>query len=531
MGDGSCTPTGLRFCVADDDFDVVERLERLGKALLRPRSRTSAAARVTSRSRSHSVRLAQWWEACGFAKRAPREGHAGKGCTPHIPDAVLHTNDREVYRAFLRGLFEADGTVTSGIPTWTTASTSFADEVQSLLLALGLPDRAEARRERSRSRADASAACSTPRTTRAGSTRSASSARARPRGRFAARVAQAARHDHIPVTRELVDRLAPANDRLRKVAPGGGRASGGLTPRRRPSCTSATGDAELGTCSASSTTRSSSAELGDEEFTYDLSVPENVTYVANGFVSHNTIGLMMDCDTTGIEPDLALDKAKKLVGGGTMSIVNQTIPRALRSSATPTSRSTRSSPTSTSTRRSSVRPASTPSTSPVFACSMGDNTIHYMGHVKMMAAVQPFISGAISKCVVGDTLCRDGRRARAHRRAATRASRRTRSGRGHRSRLARRTQKTDAFYYGGLRPVRRGRAASGHRSTGTPNHRLLVGGAATASTGGAWTRSRSGTTWRCGTAPTCGRRSPHASTTSRRRRGYGARRRSRCRPR
>src|SRR5207247_3562119 len=73
-----------------------------------------------------------------------------------------------------------------------------------------------------------------------------------------------------------------------------------------------------------------SAELGDEEFTYDLSVPSNVTYVANGFVSHNTIGLMMDCDTTGIEPDLALTKAKKLVGGGILKIVNTTVPAALR---------------------------------------------------------------------------------------------------------------------------------------------------------------------------------------------------------
>ena len=76
-----------------------------------------------------------------------------------------------------------------------------------------------------------------------------------------------------------------------------------------------------------------------------------------------TIGLMMDCDTTGIEPDLALTKAKKLVGGGTMFIVNQTIPRALRQPRLqPTTRSTRSSPTSTSTRRSSVRRRSRPST-------------------------------------------------------------------------------------------------------------------------------------------------------------------------
>ncbi len=87
----------------------------------------------------HSVRLALWWEACGFAKHAPHEGHSGKGYTPHVPDAVLHANDREVYGAFVRGLFEADGTVTMGIPTWTTARASFADEIQSLLLALGFP--------------------------------------------------------------------------------------------------------------------------------------------------------------------------------------------------------------------------------------------------------------------------------------------------------------------------------------------------------------------------------------------------------
>ena len=76
-----------------------------------------------------------------------------------------------------------------------------------------------------------------------------------------------------------------------------------------------------------------------------------------------TIGLMMDCDTTGIEPDLGLVKMKKLVGGGTMSIVNQTIPRALAPcSATRRSRSTRSSPTSTSTSRSSARRTWLPST-------------------------------------------------------------------------------------------------------------------------------------------------------------------------
>ena len=76
-----------------------------------------------------------------------------------------------------------------------------------------------------------------------------------------------------------------------------------------------------------------------------------------------TIGLMMDCDTTGIEPDLALTKAKKLVGGGTMLIVNQTIPRALRRLGYSDDAGRRDRrATSTSTRRSSAHPASTPST-------------------------------------------------------------------------------------------------------------------------------------------------------------------------
>jgi ribonucleoside-diphosphate reductase alpha chain len=112
-----------------------------------------------------------------------------------------------------------------------------------------------------------------------------------------------------------------------------------------------------------------------------------------------TIGLMMDCDTTGIEPDLGLVKVKKLVGGGTMHIVNQTVPRALRA--------LNYSPQQVQDIVDYIDTEKTITGAPhlksedreVFACSMGDNSIHYLGHVKMMAAVQPFISGAISKTV------------------------------------------------------------------------------------------------------------------------------------
>ena len=112
-----------------------------------------------------------------------------------------------------------------------------------------------------------------------------------------------------------------------------------------------------------------------------------------------TIGFMMDCDTTGVEPDLGLTKMKKLVGGGTMTIVNQTVPRALRNLGYADAEVT--AIVDYIDREKSIlgAPALKAEHIAVFACSMGDNAIHYSGHVRMMGAVQPFISGAISKTV------------------------------------------------------------------------------------------------------------------------------------
>jgi ribonucleoside-diphosphate reductase alpha chain len=112
-----------------------------------------------------------------------------------------------------------------------------------------------------------------------------------------------------------------------------------------------------------------------------------------------TISFLMDCDTTGVEPDLGLVKMKKLVGGGTMSIVNQTVPRALaRLGYDPRQIA---DIVAYIDQHSSIlgAPHLDEEHYPVFACSMGDNVIHYLGHVKMLAAAQPFISGGISKTV------------------------------------------------------------------------------------------------------------------------------------
>jgi ribonucleoside-diphosphate reductase alpha chain len=112
-----------------------------------------------------------------------------------------------------------------------------------------------------------------------------------------------------------------------------------------------------------------------------------------------TIGLLMDCDTTGVEPDLGLVKTKKLVGGGTMSIVNQTVPRALTRLGYSPDQVDEIIAYIDEHKSIVGAPYLSPEHLAVFACSMGDNTIHYLGHVRMMGAVQPFISGAISKTV------------------------------------------------------------------------------------------------------------------------------------
>ena len=115
-----------------------------------------------------------------------------------------------------------------------------------------------------------------------------------------------------------------------------------------------------------------------------------------------TIGFMMDCDTTGIEPDLALVKYKKLVGGGVIKIVNNTVPQALMHLGY--------SPEETSQIVSYIdrngkiegAPGFKPEHLPVFDCSLataGGRSIAWRGHLKMMAAAQPFLSGAISKTI------------------------------------------------------------------------------------------------------------------------------------
>ncbi|MDQ6796026.1 MAG: hypothetical protein M3067_14655, partial [Chloroflexota bacterium] len=116
-----------------------------------------------------------------------------------------------------------------------------------------------------------------------------------------------------------------------------------------------------------------------------------------------TIAFMMDCDTTGIEPDIALIKYKKLVGEGFLKIVNQTVPAALRKLGYGAEQVEEILAYVNERETIEGAPHLKPEHLPVFDCAFkpvnGERSIHYMGHVRMMGAVQPFISGAISKTV------------------------------------------------------------------------------------------------------------------------------------
>ncbi|MDQ3592696.1 MAG: adenosylcobalamin-dependent ribonucleoside-diphosphate reductase, partial [Actinomycetota bacterium] len=397
MGDGSLHAKGIRLCVADTDLDVVERLRVLAKELfgLEPRVRQQQGYQEVT---LQSIRLARWWKAAGFTKVLPGADHVGKGWKPRIPSALLETNDASIYSAFVRGLFEADGTVLEKVPSFSTACESFAAEVRTLLLALGL--------------------ATTTRDTASGWGGPSYQVRLRNIDYalvYEERIGfmgvrknellpylespQAGNRDRIHLSREVWDEVAPKGSTWRNAvncALGRGQGVSRQTTRlinaerRDPRLIHALGYLYE---------QVASNEDGGVQPTYDLSVPDNVTYVAGGFVSHNTIAFMLDADTTGIEPDFSLVKFKKLVGGGSMQIVNQTVPRALTKLGYQDEQIEAIVEYIAEHGHVIDAPGLRPEHYEVFDCAMGERAIKPMGHIRMMAAAQPFLSGAISKTV------------------------------------------------------------------------------------------------------------------------------------
>ncbi|HSK15838.1 MAG TPA: adenosylcobalamin-dependent ribonucleoside-diphosphate reductase [Gaiellaceae bacterium] len=400
MGDGSLHAKGLRFCVAAEDVDVADRLVALGAELFGLDAHVSERKGYTEVA-LNSVALAHWWEAAGFAKLPPGADHTGKGWHAHVPDAILHTNDRDVYAAFVRGLFEADGTTNNGYVSWSTVTEQFSRDVQTLLLALGFVTTRKVEdagsnwgpHERYVLRL-LNVAAADDYLEEIGFV-SARKGASLPAGNHR----QASGHDHIPVDRALVDELAPENDALRKTMLMALARRGDVSRRSATELLARTESPELDRLMGFCYDAVATIQVLDDQPTYDLSVPDNVTYVANGFVSHNTISFMMDCDTTGVEPDFSLVKSKKLVGGGEITIVNRTVPMALDKLGYAPEEGEQVVAYIDDRNTVVGAPFLKAEHYPVFDCAIGDRAIHYMGHVKMMGAVQPFISGAISKTV------------------------------------------------------------------------------------------------------------------------------------
>jgi ribonucleoside-diphosphate reductase alpha chain len=327
MGDGSLHAKGLRFCVSKEDPDVAGRLQRLVKDLFNLEcavEEKQGYVEVTV----NSVALTLWWEACGFTKLPPHAGHTGKGYAPRIPLALLYTNDRRCYAAFLRGLFEADGTVIAGAASWTTATPDFFKAVKSLLLALGYP---------TSTKHDTSGwGQSTLYVLRLRNSSYNESFRdeigfigVRKHAAIVVKPdAQAGRHDYIHLPEGVMERVQACGVNANAVAMAVKR-HGSITRRSLTQINETLQDPNVTHALGYFYDAVEVNEDGGEQLTYDISVPANVTYTANGFVSHNTIGLVMDCDTTGIEPDFALVKFKKLAGGGYFKIINQSVPPAL----------------------------------------------------------------------------------------------------------------------------------------------------------------------------------------------------------
>ena len=397
MGDGSLHAKGIRLCVANEDFDVAERLGVLSKEVFGITPIVTACEGYREVLLG-SVRIARWWQAAGFAKGLPYDGHKGKGWIPRIPSAILEANDPVIYAAFLRGLFEADGTVLDGVPSVTTAHPSFAGEIRSMLLALGL--------------------ATTTRQTASGWGGDVLQVRLRNVDHalnfdelvgfiserksslmVALEPVSSAKKDWLYLPAQVWKEITPAGHPQRATVMQSLRKTGGVPRMLARRLFEETGDTRLGSMLGYLFERVAGNEDGGVQPTYDLSVPDNVTYVANGMVSHNTIGLMMDCDTTGVEPDLALVKFKKLVGGGSMQIVNQTVPRALKNLGYQPEQVEAITEYIAEHGHVVDAPGLRPEHYEVFDCAMGERAISPMGHVRMMAAVQPGLSGAISKTV------------------------------------------------------------------------------------------------------------------------------------
>ena len=401
MGDGSLHSKGLRFCVDNKDDDVIENLKIMMKNLFNLDIFVSQKKGYKEVA-VNSVPLVMWWVACGFSKLKPSEEHKGKGYSPYIPDAILHTNNRKIYSKFLKGLYEADGTVNNGVPSISTVNKEFSEEIKTLLLSLGYATITKIDKT-GWSNSDLYVLrlknCSY---NKRFLDNIGFIGKRKENAILISQGFQSGKNDHIYLNYETADEIVPVGISYRDIVLMSLRRNKAISREMAMKIYQDTNHPQLLWLMQFFYDKITDISDGGIQSTYDLSVPENVSYVANGFISHNTIGFLMDCDTKGIEPEIGLVQTKLLAEGGVLKIVNGTVKFALKKlgyNEEQIKRILEYIEKNETIEESEIKDEHLA----IFDCSNkpahGKRTINTLGHIKMMAAVQPFLSGAISKTV------------------------------------------------------------------------------------------------------------------------------------
>jgi ribonucleotide reductase alpha subunit len=326
---GSSHDRGLRFAICGLDEDT----QRATRSLLETTFGVEAYSTVRGKYVEigiNSRQLVRWWSECGFAKAAKSDGTTGKGRICSIPMNVLKTNDRTIYSSYLGGLFSGDGSVNAGKPYWTNKSLDFVQSIQTMLMAVGIPFCMD----------EQVGGISKKPVYRLRTVNAIWAVKFRSEIGFVNCERKQSilvkegdtkleKKDYILVPKPIIDKVCPVGHPRRKLVILNLWREGGLPRSLAMELAAESGDETLTRLTDYYYDSVSECAMGDAEPTYDLSVPDNVTYIANGMVSHNTISLLMDADCSGIEPDFALVKFKKLAGGGYFRLVNGSVEEAL----------------------------------------------------------------------------------------------------------------------------------------------------------------------------------------------------------
>ena len=327
MGDGALHQKGIRLSAVKSDTDVQQHLLELGERLFGIKGQVEPDSENCVAVTFHSVALRDWMIVSGFTKYD--NGRKTKGKHPHVPDLILASNDRKVYGAFLRGLFEADGTTRENImPSVSSHDHPFIQDVQQVMLSIGFPSYLDESTISGHSGKPLNRLRLLNQNFLGKWQKEVGFIGSRKRDLLVHRVPnRTTKTDMIPVEPWILEGLDMPRPEKWKI---GGRFNAGTITREMalrlieidPECDSAL---ELKERLRFHYDEVVSNKDGGMQPTYDLSVPENVTYVANGFISHNTISSPLgiyDAGTTSAEPDYTLVKYKALAGGGTLRMFN-----------------------------------------------------------------------------------------------------------------------------------------------------------------------------------------------------------------